>query len=268
MLRALWDLLVPRQREDLFETVDRLNAAGHGGGPVEETVLVGTLSTPSRSLVLEDPQSMPDGLTAVGLATDKVTINLDVLRYPDGAATVQRLRISSGPKAQVEDLVVLGEIGIDSGKVCIADVDAAAEHWTQIGKDRIGVIRTNRSQKFHRQLKKRFKLKTVQVDGFHAEVVGPVSEELESKIAEYLNSVPEYSKYPYMYFTVQTNDSFQRVNFISEEWAFLPIGNCPQPLMFACGTGRGDGTYEVRAAGDNGLTHSLIVDFMPDDHCE
>ncbi|MDA1162689.1 MAG: hypothetical protein O3B13_06285 [Planctomycetota bacterium] len=265
MLRALWDLLVPRQREDLFEAVDRLNAAGHGGGPVEETVSVGTLSTPSKSLVLEDPQSMPNGLTVVGLATDNVTIDLDILRYPDGATRVQRLRISSGLNPNVEDLVVIGEIGIDSAKVCIADVDAAAEHWTEIGKDRIGIIKTMRGQKFHRQLKKRFKLKTVQVNGFQAEVVGPVSEKLESESAEYLSSIPEYSKYPFMYFRVQTNDSFDRVNFMSEEWAFIPIGNSPEPLMFACGTGRGDGIYEVRASVNNGLTHSLTVDFMSDD---
>lgn len=268
MFRALWDLLVPRQSESIFTTVDRLNASGHGGGPIAESVPVGTLSVPSKSLILQDPQGMPDGLVVSNLASNEVSIELDILRYPDGAASVKSLCVSSCPDAKVGTPVVIGQIEIDSAKVCVADSVASLEHWTQIGKDRIGIIKTASSQKFHRQLKKRFKLKTAQINGFQAEVVGPVSEELESEIAEYLSSIPEYSKYPYMYFRVQTNDSFDRVNGMSKEWDFLPIGNFPEPLMFACGTGRGDGTYNVRASANNGLTHSLTVDFMPDNDGE
>jgi len=211
---------------------------------------------------------MPDGLVVSNLANDQVSIELDILRYPDGAARVKRLRVSSAPAAKVDAPVMIGEIGIDSAKVCVADGVAAVEHWAQVGKDRIGIIRTASGQKFHRRLKKRFKLKTVQVNGFQAEVVDPVSEELESEIAEYLRSVSEYSKFPFMYFRVQTNDSFDRVNWMSDEWGFLPVGNCPDPLMFACGTGRGDGAYEVFASLNNALTHSLAIDFMSDDEDE
>lgn len=44
---------------------------------------------------------------------------------------------------------------------------------------------------------------------------------------------------------MQTNNSFGRVNFLDKAWAFLPMGKEEMPLMFACDTGYGDGTYDV-----------------------
>src|SRR2546423_528034 len=55
---------------------------------------------------------------------------------------------------------------------------------------------------------------TVRVNPVRAEVVGPVSEDLADEIKAFLKADPRYSDYPFMYFHVQTNNSFDRANYI------------------------------------------------------
>ncbi len=185
-----------------------------------------------------------------------------MLRYPNGVATVASLQIAFAEHSDGSTEQLAGEIGIDSAKVVIADTEQARTHWTETGPDRIGVISTARNQKLHKQLKKRFKLKTEQINAVRAQTIDPVSEELEREIEEYLQSFPEFAKFTFMYFYVQTNNSFDRVNFTDATWQNLPIGNSPEPMMFACCTGRGDGVYSVHTAGENDLVQSVRVTFI------
>ena len=111
-------------------------------------------------------------------------------------------------------------------------------------------------------LRRRFKITTNKINAVRAEVVGPVSEELEKDIEDYLKSVPEYAAFPFIHFRVQTNNSFDRVNFMNRSWGFLPVGNDAAPLMFACDTGRGDGCYDVICGFSQGLPRQISVSFI------
>jgi len=97
------------------------------------------------------------------------------------------------------------------------------------------------------------------------EVVEPVSEALESNIETYLRTFPEYADFPFLHFHVQTNDSFDRVNYLKDPFAFVQIGNDPNPLMFVCETGDGDGTYDVVAEYDRDRVAALSVTFIDED---
>ena len=244
--------------------VDRVHAALQGGPPGPVSAELGTLSVPSRSITLEDPQGMPHGLEISDLASNMAKFSAELLRYPNGVVRVATLRISfSGCSDEIPEKIV-SEIGIDSAKLVVADTTAANTHWAETGIDRIGKISTARDQRVHQLLKQQFRLKTKQVDALTAEVVGPVSEKLELEIGDYLKSIPEFADFPFIYFSIRSNDSFQRVNFMREEWQFLPVGNDPEPLMFACGTGLGDGVFTVYARRHNGLVAAIRIPFIDD----
>jgi hypothetical protein len=109
---------------------------------------------------------------------------------------------------------------------------------------------------------KRFKLKTVRVNPVRAEVVGAVSEPLAKEIEHFLKTIPKYADYPFMYFHVQTNNSFDRTNYLAKAWDFLPVGNADAPLMFVCGTGRGDGCYDVECEYAGEVPRVLTISFI------
>ena len=193
----------------------------------------------------------------------RVEISASLWRYRR-AETVTALKLRLGETTSGATRRKVGEVGIDSAKLIVADIADIEEHWTETGKDRIGVISTARDDTVLRLLTKRFKLKTVRVNTVRAEVVDAVSEQLAAEIVTFLKADPKYADFPFMYFHVQTNNSFDRANHLKKGWKFMPVGNSQEPLMFVCGTGRGDGCYEVQGefAGEN--PRVLTVTFIND----
>ena len=63
--------------------VDRINAALQGSRPRPVSAELGTLSVPSRSITLEDPQGMPHGLEIPDLASNTAKFSAELLRYPN-----------------------------------------------------------------------------------------------------------------------------------------------------------------------------------------
>lgn len=259
--------LLGRSRSDghrkIAETVDALNAEAGGGEPIATTKHLGELHLWSGTLALGDPQDMP-GLEIPNVPAGHVEISASMWRYPNGSETITALHMSWGESTSDSAFRKIGEIGIDSAKLVVADKADIEKHWTKKGKDRIGVISTTQDDTLLRQLTKRFKLKTVRVNRIRAEVVGPVSEPLADEIKAFLMSDPRYADYPFMHFYVQTNNSFERVNFSRKEWEFMPVGNSPEPLMFACGTGRGDGCYAVLGQFDGNVPRVISIQFIED----
>ena len=249
------------ERERFFETVDALNAEAGGGAPVATTKHLGTLRLRSGTLSLGDPQYVL-GFDIPNIVAEEVAISATLWRYPSGAATVTALKLSLDGPTTSGSRRKIGEVGIDSAKLVVADKADIEEHWTEVGKDRIGVISTAPDDTVLRMLTKRFKLKTVRVNPIRAEVVGAVSEPLAKEIEDFLKATPKYAEYPFMYFNVQTNNSFDRANYLAKEWGFLPVGNADFPLMFVCGTGRGDGCYDVECEFAGEVSRAVAISFI------
>jgi hypothetical protein len=165
--------------------------------------------------VLGDPQYV-SGLEVPNIIADEVEISASLWRYPSGAETVTALRLRFGEPLGGGDHRKIGEVGIDSAKLVVADKRDIEEHWTETGKDRIGVVSTAPDDTVLGLLTKRFNLRTDRVNAVRAEVIGPVSEHLEAEIESFLKADPRYANYPFLHFYVQTNNSFDRAISISE----------------------------------------------------
>jgi hypothetical protein len=263
-LRAFFRYQREGPAEGLFETVNALNAEAGGGEPSVTQKILGKLKLRSGTLVLGDPRSLP-GLEVKNISADEVRIAAELWQFPSGAETVTGLTLTFSDGQTIGERRNIGEIAIDSGKLIVADKADIDEHWTDVGNDRAGVISTAPDDAVLKLLRKRFKLNVVRVNRVRAEVVGPVSERLAEEIEEYLKSMPRYADFPFMYFRVQTNNSFDRANYLGKAWGFIPVGNSDAPLMFVCETGHGDGVYDVEGVFSEEDPSVLSVRFIEHD---
>src|SRR5262245_43317366 len=250
------------KRQGFFATRDALNVLSGGGEPVTVKRRLGRLKLRSGTLSLSDPQYATD-LEIPNIAAKVVAISASLWRYPSGMQTVKSLRLRLGDRIG-GDRRIIGQVGIDSAKLIVADKADIEEHWTATGKDRIGVISTAPDDTVLRLLKKRFKLKTFRANNVRAQVVDPVSEQLEADIEAFLQADPRYAGFTLPYFHVQTNNSFDRAIFMRGAWQFMPVGNNPEPLMFVCDTGRGDGCYDVKGQFEGDILRRLTITFIDD----
>ncbi|MEW4561651.1 hypothetical protein AB1K70_03950 [Bremerella sp. JC770] len=249
------------KRQRLLDMLDMLNAEAGGGEPTKIERHLGSLKIHSGVIAFGDPQYVPS-MTIPNIDTHEISISAKLWHYPSGSETVTGVTIKIGDDSNCGPPSKVGELGIDSAALVIADKADIDQHWTDIGKDRIGVISTAPDDTLLRMLKKRFQFKTVRTNKTTAEVVGPVSDHLELEIENYLKSIPEYAQFPFMHFYVQTNNSFDRANFMEEPWKFMPIGNEDLPLMFVCGTRRGDGLYDVYCRYSDDTPRIVTIDFI------
>lgn len=252
------------ERQRFFGMIDAFNAEAGGGEPTTIQRHLGNLKIRSGILSFGDPQDV-SSVELPNIDGDEVSISAKLWQYPSGGATVIGLTITVGNGSHCDSPQKVGELRIDSAALVVADKADIDDYWTETGKDRIGFISTARDDKLLRQLKRRFKLKTRQVNPVRAEVVGPISETLEHEIEEYLKSIPRYAKFPFMHFHVQTNNSFDRANYMDKPWDFMPVGNDDLPLMFVCGTGRGDGRYDVECQYSGDVPRIVSISFVDDD---
>lgn len=215
--------------------------------------LVGNLAVPSGSIVLGEIQWPPD-LAVENIPTPAAKVFVET--WHNRVAT---LILKFGPSKDASAKRVIGRIDIDSAKMLVADKDAVAAHWAYVGPDRIGVL----SPEVEDALKRRFKLKMRRINPVRSEIVGPVSTMLEQEILAFVPTLhPRYEKYPVFAFYVQTNNTFERANFMEDDWAFLPVGNAPKPEMFVCTTGMGTGSFDVECEFENDVPQSVKVTFM------
>jgi hypothetical protein len=247
----------------LIGTANAVDDIADWGKPVRTTMPLGRLRIPSGTLALGDPQYVPD-IEIPNIAADEVAISASFWHYPSGEETVIALRLDLGEPREGGLRRKLGEVGIDSAKLVVADKADLEEYWTETRNDRIGVISTAPDDRLLRLLTKRFKLKTVRISAVRAEVVGPVSEQLAAEIEAFLKSDPRYANYPFVHFGVQTNNSFERANHMARAWGFMPIGNADSPSMFVCVTGGGDGVYAVECQFSGDAPSVLSIKFLED----
>lgn len=222
---------------------------------------LGEVRVSSRCIVLADPQYIDEPLRVPDVPNGRYPVKGDLLCYPEGGCRVANVSIKFAAD-RPDTSESLGQVAVDSARIIIADAEDCKRHWTETGSDRIGVILIAKNDNVLRLLQQRFGFQVVRVSGIRAEIVGPVSESLERDILAYLTSFPEYAQFPYMHFYVQTNNTFERMNFLDEKWATVPIGNSEEPKLFTCETGWGDGCYEVRGYRCQGQLVSLEIPFM------
>ncbi len=174
------------------------------------------------------------------------------------------LTITLGNEATAGPSRPIGDFEIDSTKMVVIDRADLEEHWTREGKDRIGVISTAFDKEVLSLLTTRFELRSRRVNAERTLVVGPISLELEKEIETYLKTQPKYRDFPSDYFRVETNSSLDRACHLERAWGFIPAGDEGSPLMFVCGTGRGDGVYDAYCSYSGDVPSVLSIEFIED----
>ena len=61
-----------------------------------------------------------------------------------------------------------------------------------------------------------------------------------------------------------THDCVDRVGQLESAWGFIPVGPDGGPQMFVCGTGRGDGFYDVHCTFSGEAPSVLSIEFIED----
>jgi hypothetical protein len=222
---------------------------------------IGEIVVSSGCLLLADPQYIGTPLAIEQIPLGKWLVIADVIRCPRGQARVAAVFFQFG-RADGGALQEIGHVPIDSAKMVAIDRNDYDTYWREIGPDRIGVVNTARDKRVVALLKKHFNLDCVQADAIRAQIVQPVSPDMEDEINRLLQSIPQYAQFPYMHFYVQTNNTFDRVNWMPDRWGMIELDSLSNSRLLAFGTGYGDGTYPVFGQINNKGVSSLEVRFI------
>lgn len=257
--------LNPATRGELVAAIDTLNDLQGGGPGTPHYAEPGSLAIPSGRLCLRDPQGWAPCVTDWARPVD-LGITLNVRVRPDGSVHIEELILRvKGESPAPDDWRELGQIGIDSAKVVVADEEAHNGHWTETGPDRIGHIRVLTGDRCLKLLQRKFRFKIAAGNRHSVRIAGPISTDLEKEVMAYLETIPEFADYPFLHFWVHTNNSFERVNNFDKAWGFLPVGNSSTPEMFVCTTGHGDGCYNVSGGYAGSQLVEVRVPFVVDE---
>lgn len=222
---------------------------------------LGSLKVHSGVIYLGDPLFMAL-LEVPNVSAKTIEISATLLRNPSDSERVSELTLKLGNESVDGSPRKIGEVLIDSAKMIVVDQADFQKHWIDEGSERTGVISTAPDDTVLKLLTKRFKLKTVRVNRVRSEIIGPITEELEKAIEAYLGTFPEYAEFPYVYFRVDTDNSFRQFNSLKRVWDFMPVGGSDGPQMFVCQTGWGDGTYEVYGGYSGDIPQWVKVSFI------
>jgi hypothetical protein len=205
---------------------------------------IGEVQVLSGVLLLADPMHIYDPIRIEGVPQGQVPVRAQVICYPEGGQRIAKVGFTFQPGAP-EKRQALGTIGVDSAKVIAVDADVYQRHWKEVGSERIGHIGIPEHRKVARLIEKKFGLKSWQVNPITSEFEGSISEELEARIVEYLQTFPEYAEFTYMYFSVKTMNTFECIQEAMRDrlWTEVILDESSGARLLAFVSGFGDGSY-------------------------
>ena len=224
---------------------------------------IGELHCHSPVLLLADPAAM-HSVRVEDIPTGRHTLHARLIHYPEGSVRVAKIAIRFRP-GNADERRALGSIGVDSAMVVALDEATFQAHWQEVGPERIG---RSGPPSEHRRVAKligdKFGLTWREIDFWHTEFVEPISEELESRITDFLKTFPEYAKYPFMHFGVKTWNSLDRVFEAMRDrlWSQLVLDPASGAYLFVVSSGFGDGEYSVEGLYGGGELRAVEVEFI------
>ncbi len=215
--------------------------------PTTAGATLGALEISSGSLLIADPKYLYDPVRIDGVPPGRLVVQAEVIQYPEGGRHIKKidLQFRSG---QFESRRELGKIGVDSACVVLIDAETYERFWNEVGPERIGLTSTpNDHLRVAELIRKQFGLKSREVSSLHSRFLDPISEEMESRIIAFLKTFPEFAKFPFMYFRVETGNTFTKLQQAKSNrpWCQMVLDEASGANLFAVTSGFGDGSYCV-----------------------
>jgi len=107
-------------------------------------------------------------------------------------------------------------------------------------------------------------LRSREVSFCQSEFEQPISQQLEARITAYLQTFPEYAEYTFMYFRVETKNSFDRIlEAVADRlWDEVILDESSGASLLVVSAGFGDGTYPVEGLCGGGELRAVEVEFI------
>jgi hypothetical protein len=203
----------------------------------------------SGTLLISDPMCIESPLRIEGIPPGRYAFQAELIRYPEGARRIAKVSVRFVP-GEITQRRTIGTIGVDSASVVVLDEQTFKECWKEVGPERIGLTATpGHNREVAALIERKFGLKWRPVNDLRCVFLQPISEELERQITAYLKTFPEYADYTFMYFRIETKNTFERIQeaMVQRTWQHIPLDddrrNRNALLVFE--SGFGDGSYDV-----------------------
>lgn len=235
-----------------------------GSAPEVSQLEIGEVTVSAGTLLLADPMYISDPCRITGLPVGRFPVTAQIIKYPEGGQRIAQvsIRFRAG---LVTNRKSLGKVGVDSAKVVALDEQTYRDHWQEVGPERIGMTHSpNDNRTVAELIEKKFGLRWRPLNGFQSIFLEPIPDTLEQEITEYLKTIPEYSDYPFLYFRVETNNTFDRITEAMSDvsWAEVTLNDSGDESLLAFTSGFGDGSYDLIGVYGNDELLAIEITFI------
>lgn len=234
--------------------------------PEVRQISIGEVNCPSGVLLLADPLFY-NSVRVSGVPPGRHAVMANVIQYPEGGVRVARVGMSFQPCERNENRT-LGTIDVDSAKIILIDESIHQRYWQDAGSERIGMTTFPGEDRGVRQLLiDKFGLTWHQDKHGRSVFNEPISPELEDRIKNYLQTIPRFADYPFLYFVVKTGNSWERICEVMDEqdWGEVVLDEAADARILAVTSGFGDGSYEVTGWYTGNQLQVVEVEFIGPD---
>ncbi len=214
--------------------------------PICQQTEIGEICIESGTLLFGDPADFSSFVSIDGIPPGSYPVQALTIRYPAGFSRVAKVGIRFQP-GDTESQRKIGGVGVDSGMVVAIDAKVYKSCWKEVGPGRIGVSSGKDFPKVTKLIEQRFGVKWEPRSICSAKSIQPISEQLEAEITAYLQTFPEYSEYTFIYFSIDTENSNDRVAASLHDcaWNELELDSDGDAALLAISAGYGDGCYDL-----------------------
>jgi hypothetical protein len=218
----------------------------------------------SGTLLLDDPAFWYGPVQLQKVAIGRLPVHADVLQYSKDHFRVAKVSLEFAP-GQLGSRELVGEVGVDSASVVIIDALTRDNFWKEEGAARLGVFSSPNHRKVAELVSKQFGVRSIPINAVRSEMAAPVTPELENQITEYLKTIPEYADYPFIYFRVETKNTYELLGdrlLKAPPWCELILDDQSGANCIAFESGFGDGKYPVWGYLNDGQLVKAEIEFI------
>jgi hypothetical protein len=222
-------------------------------------VRIGEIAVVSEKLKFQDA-TLLYAAASLELPNGRYPLWAEIVDCPGLGKRIAKIRLVV-QAGNPESRVCLGKFSIDSATAIVADAATIDRHWQSTGSKRIGQLAHPDHRKYAKLVEQQFGLRSRPVDMVVSEFDRPVDPELETRIREFLNTMPECGASSFSIKSGSTLDEILKA-MSSCLHSEISLAKGPEARLIAFQTGLGDGEYTLEAGYRGGQLVCAEVSFL------